>query len=66
MGDIAVTMSRAAYAYYLKSRKDGGGGLRDKQELVKYLNDTGRYRGNVVDVHVEADPIRKPRAKDED
>lgn len=66
MSDITVTMSRAAYAYYLKSRKDGGGGCKDKQELIRYLNNTGRYLGNVVDIHVEADPLRKPRAKDED
>lgn len=66
MGDITVTMSRAAYSYYMKSRKDGGGGLKDKRDLIKYLNETGNYRGNVVDIHVDADPIQKPRAKDED
>ena len=66
MKDIKVTMSRAAYSYYMKSRKEGGGGIKNKQELIEYLNKTGGFRGNVTDIIVEADALRKPRAKDDE
>lgn len=63
MGDIAVTMSRAAYNYYMNKEK---GGFKSKDDLIAYLNSSGGYRGHVTEIHVEANAPRKPRAKDEE
>ena len=66
MRDIKVTMTRKAYQQYMKPHKDGGGGIKNRKELIEYLNKTAGYRGRVVDVAVEADPLLKPKAKDEE
>ena len=55
MNEIVVTMSRAAYEYYMTHGK-----LKSKEALIQYLNNTGNYRGTVVDVHVDANIARNP------
>lgn len=60
MKEITVTMSRAAYEYYLKR-----GHVKSKEALIKYLNETGHYRGEVTDIRVEADAERKPQANED-
>lgn len=55
MKEIVVTMSRAAYDSYMTRGK-----LKNKKELIRYLNDVGHYRGTVVDVNVEANITRNP------
>ncbi len=60
MQEITVTMSRAAYEYYMTR-----GHLKSKEALIKYLNESGRYRGTVTDIRVEADAERNPYPKEE-
>lgn len=55
MNEIVVTMTRAAYESYMSKGK-----LKNKEALIKYLNETGNYLGKVVDVHVEANVTRNP------
>ena len=55
MKEIVVTMTRAAYEAYMNRGK-----LKNKDALIKYLNETGHYLGTVVDVHVEANITRNP------
>lgn len=55
MNEIVVTMSRAAYENYMTRGK-----LKSKEALIQYLNESGHYRGTVVDVHVDADVARNP------
>lgn len=58
MDNITVTMTRDAYNRYLRSAEDGGGGLKDKSRLIKYLNDVGGYLGHVTNVVIENEKIK--------
>lgn len=49
---IAVTMTRSNYNFLLHGR-DGKGGLKDKAGVIRYLNATGRFLGEVVDIKIE-------------
>ena len=49
---IAVTMNRETYSFLLRG-KDGRGGCKSKDGIIEYLNLTGCFLGEVVDIKVE-------------
>ena len=49
MKDIVVTMKKDAYDFYMNCDNP----FKDRKQLIEYLNCTGNYLGNVVDIAIE-------------
>lgn len=56
MKAITVTMSKDAYDFYEQNWKEKGSKEKkafSKEALIKYINKTGGYMGEVTDIAVE-------------
>jgi len=49
---VSVTMSRSNYKALLHG-KDGKSGLKTKENVIKYLDETSGLLGEIVDIKIE-------------
>lgn len=50
---LTYKMPYKQYAAMITPKKEGGCGLRDKQEVIDYLNETAGLRGEVVALQID-------------
>lgn len=54
MDGIILVVSQKLMDFYYRPRKEGGAGFKNKADIIKYLNLTGHYMKEVVDIKVDA------------